>query len=369
MSFVFAQEVPYRPSQCPKCLLLAGNDRCKGFITKDAFGDMLGCFKGESNGPCPRFIAAEPPEVSLKTEMYCEQCGGELRDKAKFCANCGIPVQVTAQEAPSVLQCASCGGMLPGDAMFCEKCGSPAQKTEYQVQANPLLLNILPKLNLDFLKNINTRGWVAIAVVVPLLIFGICSLFSADKKSPPVSTAQTNPANTTGNKTGNTAQTNPGNSTKTSPGSSTQTNPSNSTNNTGTNNTAKTNMVEQPLPANGKVAKYYSNRMTSALEITTQGEDENHFIKVVDWDTGETVLTVFIRAGQSVATEVPEGSYEIRFAAGKTWYGEKNLFGPTTALGRTEEELIFTEDEGLRISLYPQVNGNLSMSEIEWGEF
>lgn len=82
MSFTFAQTVPYHPSQCPKCKLLVGDNKCKGFVTKDPLGDMLGTFKGESDEPCAKFIPAESPAALSNTDQ-----NEENTNKVK-CAKC-----------------------------------------------------------------------------------------------------------------------------------------------------------------------------------------------------------------------------------------------------------------------------------------
>ena len=75
---------------------------------------------------------------------YCKKCGGELKEGAKFCPNCGgvIPAQEKSEdskknEAESIspvsdstasipkVFCKSCGAPLKEGAKFCQKCGSP----------------------------------------------------------------------------------------------------------------------------------------------------------------------------------------------------------------------------------------------------
>jgi len=59
--FLRAPEIPYYPLKCPNCRLFSKRQtvvqsRCKGFVTGDSmFGDMLGTFKGESEGSCEKF--------------------------------------------------------------------------------------------------------------------------------------------------------------------------------------------------------------------------------------------------------------------------------------------------------------------------
>ena len=66
MSFIQAPVIPYRPAQCPTCEFLVqgrsiGDSRCHGFTEKDSFGELLGCFRGESTQACPKYKAR--PEV------------------------------------------------------------------------------------------------------------------------------------------------------------------------------------------------------------------------------------------------------------------------------------------------------------------
>jgi hypothetical protein len=58
--------------------------------------------------------------------------------------------------------------------------------------------------------------------------------------------------------------------------------------------------------------------------------DLSYLVKVVDWKSNQTVSTAFIRAGENVELNIPIGTYKLRFASGKTWYGEQHLFGTKT---------------------------------------
>jgi len=50
---------------------------------------------------------------------FCENCGKEVKDDAKFCGGCGAAMGVTA-----VPRCPKCGKELKADAVFCEGCGT-----------------------------------------------------------------------------------------------------------------------------------------------------------------------------------------------------------------------------------------------------
>lgn len=75
---------------------------------------------------------------------YCEHCGKQLKDSAKFCPGCGTPIQ--DEEAPKTLRCPHCGEPLEAGAVFCDACGArlgepsapPAPKAEAQSPAQPV---------------------------------------------------------------------------------------------------------------------------------------------------------------------------------------------------------------------------------------
>jgi hypothetical protein len=62
----------------------------------------------------------------------------------------------------------------------------------------------------------------------------------------------------------------------------------------------------------------------------------NYFVQFIDWSSNKIVSTAFIRDGDMVEVKLPLGSYKIRYAIGKEWYGEKNLFGSTEMYEMTD---------------------------------
>jgi hypothetical protein len=105
------------------------------------------------------------------------------------------------------------------------------------------------------------------------------------------------------------------------------------------------------------------------LTITTRGEGLHHFIRMSDWKDDSPVLAIFIRAGRSIETDVPVGSYRLKYAAGRTWFGEKYLFGPDTSYSQADSCLEFEQLDGRMrghtIELFSQVGGNLTTSRID----
>lgn len=126
------------------------------------------------------------------------------------------------------------------------------------------------------------------------------------------------------------------------------------------------------LPEHGVLRAPVDRDMLAPLEITTS-DSENYFVKVVDADTSRTVMTMFIRHGQTLKVHVPLGAMRIRYATGKIWQGEEKLFGPKTSFFQADHVFRFTRDadgfSGYAVELIKQPNGNLSTSPISRSEF
>lgn len=107
------------------------------------------------------------------------------------------------------------------------------------------------------------------------------------------------------------------------------------------------------------------------FEILTR-PGSNYYVKLVN-TAGQTVLAMFVEGGRRFETEAPLGSYEMRYAAGKTWYGSKHLFGPDTVYAKADSKLNFTFDgstyNGYTIELILQAGGNLSTSSLAPANF
>lgn len=86
-----------------------------GMICPNGHGTLLGgasfCQTCGAAGVRPA-----PPPVARPT-MPCRQCGNALDLNARFCANCGTPVD----------RCVNCDAVVLADAMFCAECGTPVQ--------------------------------------------------------------------------------------------------------------------------------------------------------------------------------------------------------------------------------------------------
>jgi RNA polymerase subunit RPABC4/transcription elongation factor Spt4 len=61
---------------------------------------------------------------------FCQNCGNQLADDAKFCSNCGTPAGIAGTEnvrkqeyVGSVKKCPNCGTILSSDDIKCPQCG------------------------------------------------------------------------------------------------------------------------------------------------------------------------------------------------------------------------------------------------------
>jgi len=113
--------------------------------------------------------------------------------------------------------------------------------------------------------------------------------------------------------------------------------------------------------------------MLTPLKIATGSGSPNYFVMLVTRTTDAPALFLFIRSGEVLSVEVPVGEYELRYAAGETWYGEQYLFGPDTAYRRADAELNFEREgnkvAGYSIELIKQLAGNLKEININRSEF
>jgi hypothetical protein len=136
------------------------------------------------------------------------------------------------------------------------------------------------------------------------------------------------------------------------------------------------NQPVQPLPPNGIFKQYVFVIMgtpQAPLTIITGESGYHYFVKLVDWTKGHEVLTLFIRSGQSASVNVPLGSYKMKYAAGKQWYGESYLFGPETSYNEADKKFDFelrdNHVSGYTVELFLQPQGNLRTNRISAREF
>lgn len=123
-----------------------------------------------------------------------------------------------------------------------------------------------------------------------------------------------------------------------------------------------------PQPNTGLYARYDQSQEVAPLKLKTQyGSD--YFIKVVEAATGRPVRSFYVRGGSILNVRVPVGSFELKYATGNNWCGERDLFGSGTRTLKADQTFQFTENEGYTVELIARHGGNLRTEEISRGAF
>jgi hypothetical protein len=129
---------------------------------------------------------------------------------------------------------------------------------------------------------------------------------------------------------------------------------------------------EQALPYSGAIRTWTSSERVAPFEIKA-AQGSHYLLKLVDAYSDAPVMTVFVRSGSTVEVEVPLGTYEVRYAAGETWYGYEYLFGPETSYSKADKtftfEVVGNQISGFTITLYKVAHGNLHTSGIRPTDF
>jgi hypothetical protein len=134
--------------------------------------------------------------------------------------------------------------------------------------------------------------------------------------------------------------------------------------------------MEEPLPLSGifRIAnrdKYSPNR--SAPFKINNSPDANTLMKLISVSGGAEVMSIFIRAGQTIEVDVPIDSYKAKIASGQIWYGNSVRFGPTTNYAKLDAVLTFTIEGSQRIgheiTLTRMRDGNLKQLPLTAADF
>ncbi|STY82864.1 MULTISPECIES: hypothetical protein [Moraxella] len=134
-------------------------------------------------------------------------------------------------------------------------------------------------------------------------------------------------------------------------------------------------MIEQeplPLPQTG-VLSHPNGESVAPFKVVVDDNGHNYYIKLIDSISGDLVSTYFIRSGEFIDTTVPVGDYQLKYAAGKDWFGYDDYFGKETVYKKADTNFLFTQEpngySGHEIQLILQVDGNLTSSHISTSEF
>lgn len=126
------------------------------------------------------------------------------------------------------------------------------------------------------------------------------------------------------------------------------------------------------LPYNGEIRRFTNKSDIAPFEINSD-YGSNYFVKLEDSRTGKAVINIFVRGGETVKTEVPLGSYIMKYASGNIWYGYKYLFGKQTIYSKSDDifrfEIVGNQVNGYTVTLYKVIDGNLRTYEISPEQF
>jgi hypothetical protein len=133
------------------------------------------------------------------------------------------------------------------------------------------------------------------------------------------------------------------------------------------------------MPATGDVTLYKRGHSAAAVAsfavvASSSGlKRTSHLVKLVDANTGQPVLSVFVRTGETASIKVPLGSYNANIASGEKWYGDIKLFGKETAVQQGKAALHFYKDRnavtGHTLTLAGTINGNFPTKQLSTDAF
>jgi hypothetical protein len=130
--------------------------------------------------------------------------------------------------------------------------------------------------------------------------------------------------------------------------------------------------IPASLPETGIIRKNYSGA-SDYLKIKTRTENNNYYIKLIHRDTDREALSAFIRSGSTLSVQLPPGVYELKYAAGRNWYGLDCLFGTSASYGKLPQPIVLTQKSrpagSQSIELMPGQHGRLTTEIISEYDF
>jgi hypothetical protein len=105
------------------------------------------------------------------------------------------------------------------------------------------------------------------------------------------------------------------------------------------------------------------------LGVEPVTNNNHYYVELVDWQSGKIVTTAFVRSFEMVVIPVPYGTYKLRYAEGKEWYGDKAMFGSPDMYEMTEKytgtaaRLEFNANSSHDISVHC-ANGNAGRKRV-----
>lgn len=120
---------------------------------------------------------------------------------------------------------------------------------------------------------------------------------------------------------------------------------------------------EMTFPTSGTVtinAGLDPSSATSRMRVTT--DQANAVVQLLNRDTDEHVISVYVRREDDVTVPVPPGTYRMKVIEGDKWHGTTDYFGPSTTFETVIPPMIFTRRQGSGINLHRTPTGTLRTS-------
>ncbi|MGL3214946.1 hypothetical protein [Bradyrhizobium sp. BR 1433] len=116
-------------------------------------------------------------------------------------------------------------------------------------------------------------------------------------------------------------------------------------------------------PYEGLYARYAAYPDVAPLILKT-ASGSNYFVKINDVTSGRPILALYLHGGSTFETKVPRGKFTLRYATGRTWCSENELFGSSTEARKADRVFQFDDEHEYTIELIAQRNGNLPTKRI-----
>lgn len=100
-------------------------------------------------------------------------------------------------------------------------------------------------------------------------------------------------------------------------------------------------LKEVSEPLSGTILSGYAPK--GGTQITVSLENTGACVVMLKDTSDRTLLSFYVRAGETVSVDVPAEWMYVHFAGGKTWYGEEHLFGKDTVYNKDPELTDFTQ--------------------------
>ena len=121
-----------------------------------------------------------------------------------------------------------------------------------------------------------------------------------------------------------------------------------------------------PEPRSGTIL--LGEECLNGSELTIAASSSSSCVVKLKTAYGTTLLSFYVRAGDTVTVGVPEENLYVYFASGDTWYGQKHLFGKYTSYSMDDEIKDFKQYT-YSYTLYPVYDGNFTETPIDPEDF